>query len=162
MGSKQKLWYRSSLTLVVPGLEARRVGRIEAFGFGSKSSTDQAGETRYATKQGPIGWGVLTVTFPAADAQSWLAWRDDFMVAGNNGPGAEKSLTLTLYSSDMSTPLLVLTGTGGRDRGTAADAEHQQRVSRQIPGRPLCGAVGSEVGDQGELNPVAVGATDEI
>ena len=40
----------------------------------------------------------VVVTFAAASAAGWEAWFDDFVVAGNNAHGREKSGTLTFLA----------------------------------------------------------------
>jgi hypothetical protein len=110
-GAKQSLVRSFSLT--IPGLETKRVTRIEPLSISTKLTPDQIGVVRVATTQpGKLGWGYLTVTFSAADAASWMAWRDDFLIKGNNTNEAEKSLVLTLLSSDLTTRLLELNGSG--------------------------------------------------
>ena len=69
-----------------------------------KSAPDQLGTVRETTTlPGKLGWGFLTVTFSAADAPGWMAWRDDFLIKGNNTDAAEKSLVLTLLAPDLTT-----------------------------------------------------------
>jgi hypothetical protein len=110
-GAKASLVRDFSLT--IPGLETKRVSRIEPLSISTKLTPDQIGVVRETTTQpGKLGWGFLTVTFSAADAPSWMAWRDDFLIKGNNTSAAEKSLVLTLLSSDLTTRLLELNGSG--------------------------------------------------
>jgi hypothetical protein len=110
-GAKASLVRNFSLT--IPGLETKRVSRIEPLSISTKLTPDQIGVVRETTTQpGKLGWGFLTVTFSAADAPSWMAWRDDFLIKGNNTSAAEKSLVLTLLSSDLTTRLLELNGSG--------------------------------------------------
>jgi hypothetical protein len=111
VNSELRLWQRSNFTLAVSGLEPNQVSRIEEFGFGFRPVEDQLGEaSQYSVQPGRTGWGLLTVTFSAAAAPGWIAWRDEFIL--NNGQAAERSLTLTMLGSDMATPILVLTGSG--------------------------------------------------
>jgi hypothetical protein len=102
-----------NFSLTVSGLDTKRVTRIEPLSISMNYAPDLAGTVRETTTlPGKFGWGLLTVTFAAADAPSWMAWRDDFLIKGNNTNAAEKSLVLTLLAPDLTTRLLELNGSG--------------------------------------------------
>jgi hypothetical protein len=102
-----------NFSLTVSGLDTKRVTRIEPLSISMNYAPDQLGTVRQTTTQpGKLGWGFLTVTFGAADAPSWMAWRDDFLIKGNNTDAAEKSLVLTLLAPDLTTRLFELNGSG--------------------------------------------------
>ncbi|MEA2713667.1 MAG: hypothetical protein QOK27_1628, partial [Gemmatimonadales bacterium] len=113
MGAKQQQLLIKNFSLTVSGLDSKRVTRIEPLSISMNYVPDQLGTVRQTTTQpGKLGWGFLTVTFGAADAPSWMAWRDDFLIKGNNTDAAEKSLVLTLLAPDLTTRLFELNGSG--------------------------------------------------
>jgi hypothetical protein len=102
-----------NFSLTVSGLDTKRVTRIEPLSISMNYVPDQVGAVRETTTlPTKLGWGFLTVTFGAADAPSWMAWRNDFLIKGNNANTAEKSLVLTLLAPDLTTRLLELNGSG--------------------------------------------------
>jgi hypothetical protein len=128
-----------NFSLTVSGLDTKRVTRIEPLSISTKLTPDQLGTVRETTTlPGKLGWGFLTVTFGAADAPSWIAWRDDFLIKGNNANTAEKSLVLTLLAPDLTTRLLELNGSGvglvtvRRLPTTAADAAPKYRAQLYV------------------------------
>jgi hypothetical protein len=108
---RQLQWSSRNFSLAVSGLDTKTVSRIEPFSMTLKMA-DQIGVFRVTKNPARLEWGFLTVTFPAAEAPGWIAWRDDFLMNGHHQEENERSLVLTFLARDLKTPLLELNGSG--------------------------------------------------
>lgn len=99
----------SNFRFTLGNLDTARVISIEPFTITRASGTDTAGAIRIAPSQtGPTKFSDLAVVTSDASAASWAAWRDDFLVSGNNADEKELNGSLTLLGPDLKTPLLSL------------------------------------------------------
>jgi len=99
----------SNYHFTLGNLDTNRVSSIAPFTITRVASTDTVGAMRDPSLQtGPTKCTNLEVVTSDASAVSWTAWRDDFLVRGNNADANELDGSLTLLGPDMKTPLLAL------------------------------------------------------
>lgn len=112
MGAKQRRLMRSNFRVDIPGLETKRVMSVSGLTLTRPVVADAVGDTREPAKV-PMRWNASNVvlTINAADAQSWYAWADDFLINGNAGQDKEKTIEVHVLSPDMR-DVLVLRGSG--------------------------------------------------
>jgi hypothetical protein len=101
---KQKLWQTSNFRLQIDGLDCSKVTRVAAFTVRRTIERVSAGGG-VVLQAGPIDFPSLRITFAASTAPSWVAWHQDFVVAGNNGPGAERTGSLSLLAPNLAVEL---------------------------------------------------------
>ncbi len=98
--AQQKLWLPSNFRLDIPGLECKRVSKIDAFTI--KQSLHDVGDVRdYLKEPGKIEYPNLKLRIPQIDLDSWLAWYESFLVNGESTDQNEKSGTLTLLGANL-------------------------------------------------------------
>ena len=103
----QIAWLPSKFKLEIDGLDCTKVTRIDPFTVKQEDITDDIGDARDAQKQtGQQVFPNLRITIEASNAQTWQAWFDDFVIAGNNGDSMEKSGTLTFLDANGPAQLL--------------------------------------------------------
>jgi phage tail-like protein len=103
---QQKKWLPSNFRLEIDGLDGKKVSKVDAFTVKQSVAMDTVGERRdYKLEPTSLEFPNLTVTLAEASAQTWQDWFDDFVVKGNNGPGQEKSGSLTFLAPDQKTNL---------------------------------------------------------
>jgi hypothetical protein len=97
-GGRQE-WLSANFSLHIDGLDCTRVQAIDPLTVRLVVGEDSIGETRDYTEQ-PALLNVpnLAVTMADADAGTFRAWLDDFVIKGNSAPGAEKHGTLEYRS----------------------------------------------------------------
>ena len=112
-GAKQTQWLTSNFRLEIDGLDCTKVSRIDPFVV-SRPIERVESHGSVGLVAGPIDFPSLRITLSAVSAGSWLAWHQDFVVAGNNGPAGEKHGVLTLLASNLQTELahIELSGLG--------------------------------------------------
>ena len=94
-------WVVSNFRLAIDGLDARRVSKIDAITVKQPTVLSGVGEARETRKEpGKVEFPNLKITLPAADAQSWIAWHEDFVIKGNNGQEKERNGKLELLAAD--------------------------------------------------------------
>jgi hypothetical protein len=99
-------WTGSSFTLRLPGIDCSMVNSIEALAV---TQTFSAPTTRRGSpKPDPLGVGDLVVEISEVRAADFVAWADDFLRRGNNGPSQEKTAILTALDSSRKFELLTL------------------------------------------------------
>ena len=98
-GAKQKIFVASNFSLDIPGLDCKRVSKIDSFTVKQSVAAERVGELRDMEKEpGRIEFPNLKITFSETSAQSWRDWFEDFVVKGNSGEDKEKNGTLTFLS----------------------------------------------------------------
>ncbi len=99
----------SNFSFTLGNLDTNRVTNIESFTLTRATVADSMDVMRLpSTQTGPTKFSNLAVVTSDASADSWTAWRDDFLVNGNNADEKELSGSLTLLGFDLKTPLLSL------------------------------------------------------
>jgi hypothetical protein len=98
----------ATFKVTVAGLDTSRVSRIEPLVI-TRTTPSAVGINRTATPA-PSSVDVpnLSLTFGAPAPADWSAWRDDFLVNGNNLGAQEKDGSLQILASDLHTVLLSL------------------------------------------------------
>jgi len=104
--AKQKLWQQSSFRLEIDELDCTKVSKVDAFTIRQKTVSDQLGEERAPTRQ-PSKLEVpnLRISLAESSAKTWAAWRDDFLVKGNNDDSQERNGKLVFLAPDLKSPL---------------------------------------------------------
>jgi hypothetical protein len=103
-GGKQKLWQTSNFRLQIDGLDCTKVTRVAAFTVRRPiERVSSGGGVDLQAK--PIDFPSLRITFAASTAPTWVAWHHDFVVAGNNGPAAERNGSLSFLAPNLATEL---------------------------------------------------------
>ena len=106
----RRSWRRSDFMLTIPGLDCRKVSKIDALTIKQTVVRDQIGQERdHRLSPGKIEYPDLVVTLPDGAADTWLAWHEAFAIEGKNDDSQEKTGTLVLLSHDRKTPLVTLT-----------------------------------------------------
>ena len=104
-----KSWNLSSFKLLIDGLDATKVNRIEALTISAKIAENAVGELRnYEKEAGAVEISNLVVTLSESGAAGWKAWLDDFVVKGNSGDDKEKGGSLELLSANRAEVLMSL------------------------------------------------------
>ena len=99
----------SNFRFTLGNLDTNRVASIEPFTITRVAAANSGDVMRDPTIQtGPTKFSNLVVVTSDASAASWTAWRDDFLVRGNNTDANELDGALTILGPDMKTPLLSL------------------------------------------------------
>ncbi len=106
---QQKLWLPANFKLDIAGLNCKTVSRIESFTVKQTAVRDDIGDARDQKKEpGKLEFPNLKITLSERDAESWLAWHEDFVVKGNNTQDKEKSGSLTFLSPNLKEELLTI------------------------------------------------------
>lgn len=95
----QKPWVPSNFRLTIDGLDCTRVSKIDPFAVKQTISERVPGKIEFPN---------LTCWLPEAYAATWLAWHEDFVIAGMNSDDREKSGTLELLAPDLKETLLTI------------------------------------------------------
>jgi len=99
----------SNFHFTLGNLDTNRVAIIGPFTITRATAANAVGLARDPSLQtGPTKFPDLEVVTSDASAASWTAWRDDFLMRGNNTDANELDGSLTLLGPDMKTPLLSL------------------------------------------------------
>jgi hypothetical protein len=105
-GAKQKLWLASNFRLQIGGLDCSKVSRIEAFTVRRAIDTIASGSGGMSLQAGMVDFPNLRITLSTASAATWAAWHQDFVVNGNNGPGAERAGSLSILAPNLQSELV--------------------------------------------------------
>lgn len=98
----QKQWPLANFRLEIDGLDARRVSRIDPITVRQPAMEDGAGSSRRPERApGPVEISNLKITLSATQADDWLAWYEDFVIEGHNGPEQEKSGSISLLAANQ-------------------------------------------------------------
>ena len=108
---KEKTWVSANFRVSVPGIDAKKVKRVEPIEMRVPAAAHAQGDARDNQKV-PGRVDVGNVKLVVADAEPWAAWHDDFVVKGNNGDDKERTLTIDLLSPDMKSVQMSLQATG--------------------------------------------------
>lgn len=112
---RAKTWLSSNFSLSIPGLDTSAVRRIEIPKVTREIIEYRQGDDRLMRKiPGKIEYPNIVVTLPLSKAASWIAWHEDFVVAGNSGAGSAKEGEIVLYSANLKDELarILLHGLG--------------------------------------------------
>jgi hypothetical protein len=136
-GTKQKQWMRDAFRLNIDGLNCTHVGSIAAIVVQRNAVDESIRETQSQPQSLDIS--DLVITLPEANADSFYAWFDDFVIKGNNLAAAEKSGTLELLTSDQKETLFTLTfGALGIHRVSPSKLEAGSSTVRQVEVAMYC------------------------
>jgi len=95
----QKKWIPSNFRLILPGVDATKVRKIDSFTVKQQITEENPGNDRLPIKvPGKLEFPNLRIHIPEAFAQSWAAWHEDFVLKGNNGDEQEKTGILELLA----------------------------------------------------------------
>lgn len=103
---------KENVYLSISGLEAActRVQKIDAIQVKQQEALVDVGANRSAINEpASLDFGNLSFSIPQTAAQAFYDWFHDFVVAGHNDVGNERSGTLTLLSPNRQTVLFTLT-----------------------------------------------------
>ncbi len=99
----------SHFRLAIGGLDAGRVSRIDSITIKRATATSAVGDARvYSAPTGETEFPNLGITLADVTRADWSAWRDDFVVSGNNGDAQEKSGSIEILSADLQRVLFSL------------------------------------------------------
>lgn len=90
----QKQWMLSSFRFEMAGLDASKVNKIDGFTVRqvvAENPTSERERRAYEKEPSAIEFPNLKLTLAAQGASTWMAWHEDFVVKGNNGPGQERN-----------------------------------------------------------------------
>ena len=94
---KQKMFFPGNFRIVIDGIDATRVSKIDAFTIKQGIVSGDVGGGRTAQiEPAKLEFPNLVITLQAASAQTWQAWYEDFAIKGNNGDDREKSGVIEL------------------------------------------------------------------
>ncbi len=128
---KVNSWIRSNFRLIIGGVDCTRVSKIDSLTI--KQVASVIGDPRLPAQVPAYACSNLVVTLPEANSDTWLAWYESFVIAGQ-GNGREKTGTLVLLAPNLSTELCVLTLNGLGIFGYAPDGGpiHSQAIRRVV------------------------------
>lgn len=98
----------SNFRFTLGSLDTTRISRIEPFTITRAVNASEGAYRIPSAQPEPNHISQVVVVTPQAGAASWTAWRDDFLVNGNNSDEKELEGSLTLFKADLQTPLLTL------------------------------------------------------
>jgi hypothetical protein len=108
--TKTKTWLVSSFRLDIPGLETRRVSRVEPLTVRVEAEPDTIGQQRVIEKvPGRLVVPNLVVTLSQLDVDTWAKWHEDFVINGRNDASQERTGILRLMGADLKTVFVELT-----------------------------------------------------
>jgi hypothetical protein len=95
-GAAQKKWLAANFRFSVDGLDCKKVNRVEGF-----TLTQTAAQGEHPRLEVPD----LVVTLPEADAESFFAWHEDFVINGN---AVERDGTLEYLAPNLGQTLFTI------------------------------------------------------
>jgi hypothetical protein len=135
-GKARKPWLASNFRFKLGQLPAARVSKIEVFSLKQNLAASVAGGQREQfVEPSTVDVPNLRVTLANADAPSWRAWFEEFVVQGNNADDRELAGLITWLAPDLRTELgtLTLNHTGifrfSPERAMAGGAKSQRVVA---------------------------------
>jgi hypothetical protein len=97
-------WLSSNFKLTLDGVDTSHVTKIDAFTFKQNVITNADGVQR----DGPPEVPNFKLRVPAASAQDFIKWHQDFVIDGNNGQDKEKTGSISYLNSDLKTEIFRL------------------------------------------------------
>jgi hypothetical protein len=98
-----KRWLPSNFSLEIAGLDCTKVSRVGAFTIRRDvAPTTTPGNSSTA---GPVDFPDLRVYLSASSAQSWVAWRHEFVGNGQDALASERSGIIRLLGPDVQAEL---------------------------------------------------------
>jgi phage tail-like protein len=105
--TKQKLWHSSNFGLELDGIDARAVSKIDSFTVKQNVKPMTCGpDWMYQIEPTSLEYPNLTVYLSQAHADDFMAWHEDFVVAGNNRAEKEKTGSIIFLNSNRTKELL--------------------------------------------------------
>src|SRR5262249_51654960 len=107
----QKLWHPSNFRFTLSGLEAdcKFVAKIDAFTLKQNVKQMTTGpDWMYQLEPTSLEIPNISLYVPMAKAQGFLAWHEDYVVKGNNGPDKEKNGGIEFLDPTRKTTLLTI------------------------------------------------------
>jgi hypothetical protein len=97
--NRQKSWLPCNFRLEIGDLVTKKVSKIESFTIKQTIATDSIGDAReYAIEPGKLEIPNLKITLAETDKETWQAWAEDFIVAGNCAEENEKNGRIVFLS----------------------------------------------------------------
>jgi len=106
--AKTAKWLASNFRLTIDGVDCTRVRTIDGLTVVQRAAPNPIGESRTEVEPSTLQIPNLVVTVAEAYAADFLAWHDDFVVKGNNGPDREKEGKLEVLSANRQDVLFAL------------------------------------------------------
>jgi hypothetical protein len=106
--AKTAKWLASNFRLTIDGVDCTRVRTIDGLTVVQRDAPNPIGESRTDIEPNTLQIPNLVVTVAEAYAVDFLAWHDDFVVKGNNGPDREKEGKLEFLSANRQDVLFAL------------------------------------------------------
>jgi hypothetical protein len=104
--SKAQKWMAASFRFEMTGVDGSRVNHIDAITIGQKVTENPVGELRdYEKVPSTLEVPNVTLTMSEANAGTWAAWLDDFLVKGNNSDDKERSGSIVYLDQTLKAEL---------------------------------------------------------
>lgn len=102
-GANNKTWLPSNFKLEIAGLDCSRVNKIESLTVKQKVTENAVGEQRdYELEPAHLEIPNLVITLPEANADTFFAWHEDFVIRGMSDSRNEKTGTLSWLGNNGS------------------------------------------------------------
>jgi hypothetical protein len=110
LGAKTKQWTSANFSLMLDGVDASGVVRVEPFSVTVGLGAPVAGTVRGAGHEAvSVDIPSLELTVARTGARDFEAWFEKFVVQGNSGAGQEKGGALVLLGADLKEELARVT-----------------------------------------------------
>ncbi len=99
-------WVRSDFFVDIDGLDCSGVNKVDEFTVKQSPLTEDLGDVRDPSLEpGKLEFPNLKITLSEANAESWYAWHEDFVIKGNANEENEKDGVIELLAADGATVL---------------------------------------------------------
>ena len=106
---KQKQWLPNNFRVDIPGLNTKRVNKVDALVVKQKVIDNAVGEELVFEKEpAQIDFPNLVLTLPEADSKAWYDWHQAFVIDGKSDPSEEKGGHLEYLTPDLKTVLFTI------------------------------------------------------
>jgi phage tail-like protein len=106
-GTDQKMWSPSNFLVEIDGVDCTAVSKVDSFTVKQNVKPMSCGpDWMYQIEPTSLEFPNLTFYLSQAHAAGFFAWHDDFVIAGNNNPEAEKTGAIVMLNSNRTKELL--------------------------------------------------------
>ncbi|MEO5980728.1 MAG: hypothetical protein ABIQ13_00285 [Pedococcus sp.] len=133
-GKQPKSWLASNFRVDIPGVDCSKVTSVAALAVAQGGVGDDAGAVRDPGRRAtPLEVSDLVLSIREPGGAGFEAWRDDFLVNGNNDATQEKTATITALATNLKDELfhLQVQGVGIHHLATSKRATSTEVVMRQ-------------------------------